>query len=289
MTCGNGLSSRLKVKGFTYVQGARYNEWFHQILKRSLWQGSNLQALRSVDFSWDIYSDQPQRSEAPEFPVNQQQAEGMIECLRRTIRRCFHENARLLMLLPDFYFGDGSLHNLFECAYVGGTCIAAPHLRVDSESFRRHLPPGDVANAELVGLVLKCPWKGTRQFFINSDPSLTYFGGVLIKRLDECLYVMQHMLPNYFLAAFLKDDVEYFERATSLMAWDWDWPSKVAREGRHRVVCSSDLFFMAEVTDDDGSKTFTSPPMTHADSFYESKVHNRFNKAMLCTLRAAPF
>ncbi|MBI4509585.1 MAG: hypothetical protein HY698_08100 [Deltaproteobacteria bacterium] len=276
----------MKIRGFSVVTGAKHARYFEEHCLRSACQEENLRALRDVEFEWHVYTDAPRLRLPDTLHFVVKPAVEQTVALMEAVASCQERDQRLLMAPPDTFFGDGSLRSLIECAYGHDTSVAAPHVRVVATEFERRLPAGRVPNPELVSIAFDSLHGSWKDSFVGKNPSRSFFGGVVVKQINEKLYVVQHMLPTYFLARFLEEDVKFFERGQS-QDWDWRWPEYTALDGRHRVICSSDAFFAVELTDPGSNLAELSPKRPVVDDFYESCVHNLVNRQMLCVFRRA--
>jgi len=128
-------------------------------------------------------------------------------------------------------------------------CIAAVHLRVDESIFLRLIGniPGEISNAQLVSLSLKAPHQNLTDSFIDKEMNCSYISGISIQKINSNIYTVTHRLPAIFLANFNKSDIKYFTRY-SFNAWDHAWPSLLIKQRRYKVVGSSEVFFMTELT-----------------------------------------
>lgn len=282
----------MKIFGFSYVTGENFIRYLNEICGWSLLQEENGNALRDTEFVWDVYTDIPAAIRLGDMRVRLHPAANYMHALRNHVRRCHAEAAWMMMLPPDTFFGDGSISNLIASAYIDNACLAAPHVRVIDREFiaaiesRKAAGLRSLRNDELVSLAFETLHETWKSSFVDSNPSLTFHGGVLIKKLSEKIHVVQHLLPTYYLCKFIEEDLAYFDAANPRY-WDWDFPSHAVAKGRHRVLCSSDLFFAAELTGAGRNLTPYVPPQTPADLFEASALHNVVNRFMMCTLRQA--
>ena len=248
------------------MYGAEFLDLFHKVAYRSLLQPSNARALQQHDVTVALYSDALTIDRAVEMarglgPVEPHvvavvgnDAQMQQTLIYNEIRRCIDDDATFVLVPPDDFWGDGSLANLLATAGAAkGICVAVPSVRVDKGKFLAMLPPGrHVANDGLVWLALKTLHPAWQAAFSNLNYTSSFLAGISITRLSDNLFVVSHLLPSVFIAQFIEADYTFFREAIAkgmLGVLDHHWPNLLVRQGRQRVVGSSDLAFIAEPTD----------------------------------------
>jgi len=181
-----------------------------------------------------------------EFDIDDTSA--LIRHLRGVINGCIAARSRLLILMPDTIFADGSILNMRRYAMNKPVCVAAPHLRVNADQFialkeRIVYPP-----RRLVDRALRCAHQSQACSYTQADHG-TLYGGIALTKLDEHTTTIIHYLPTVYLACFDERDATHFQEAHDFGAWDHTWPNHLADVGRLRVFGSSDLFFAVELTE----------------------------------------
>lgn len=177
----------------------------------------------------------------------------LLGALRDTIRHCITTRTRMLLVIPDAIFANGSIFNMRQFVRGKPVCFAAPHLRVNSgdamdalESFNgisTILQPSD-----LVRLAFYAPHQSLTDSFNDRDNG-TLTGGISLTRISDRLTTIIHHLPNIWMAWFTESDAAFFHAAQSFCAYDHHWGKHLDGEGRLRVVSDSSFFFAVELTD----------------------------------------
>lgn len=196
------------------------------------------------------------------------------------IKECLVENSAMIMALPDFYFGNGSLLNLIKLGLNGGNCIAGMHLRVNDEEFVREINDHhDVSNVNLVKLTLKHKHQNTVVSFSGD------FAGFKITQIESDKFIVEHRVPNIWLANFEKKDLLYFKNRP-FQAWDHQWPTSLILESRYKLIGSTDLFFVAEVTEKDSHIVDLEVTLNQKKYNTEGYMHKVINNTFLISMSA---
>ncbi len=208
----------------------------------------------------------------------------------RTIAECLKTKSTMLMGMPDFFYGNGSVQNLIKLDDAGTCCVAAAHLRVNDEDFLRAVDDihCDISNPQLVRLALKFPHQNTKVSF-EGDGNASYLTGVKLSQLETGGYIMTHRLPNIWVANFTQNDLDYFIR-NPFQAWDHQWPTQLIVEGRYKVLGSTDLTFVAEMTEVDSHlcEISQSEPIKNPTSYLEDRyLHKKINQIFVVSMSAS--
>jgi hypothetical protein len=219
------------------------------------------------------------------LPVEFKRQNPSMDGLRETVLNAHARGTRFLTALPDFVFGNGSIGNMVSYARGKNVCVAGPHLRVNEDDFMGHFGGRfkSATNSELVFLTMRYMHNNTRDFFTD-QPNASHFGGVAITHLSNGAYAMIHHLPNIFLAWITDSDADYFKNCMDRDCYDHDWPKIPVAEGRYRMIGSSDLFYMAELTGKD-SHGLGATSLDNSETCWVDKPHFKTSHNFVISLR----
>lgn len=179
----------------------------------------------------------------------------LLGALRDTIRHCITTQTRMLLVIPDAIFANGSIFNMRQYARGKPVCFAAPHLRVEVGPFIKSFDETrKISTIEgspsdwLVRMAFDHPHQSLTGSFDDKDNG-TLTGGISLTWISEELTTIIHYLPNIWLAWFTESDADFFNSATSFCAYDHHWGKHLDGEGRLRVISDSSFFFAVELTD----------------------------------------
>lgn len=194
---------------------------------------------------------------------------------------CLVDGSLFMTAFSDIVFADGSLEPMFAVAQRHRICVSVPHMRV-LPAFLNHLDK-PLSNPEMVSLALATahPTWTDAEIGIRGwiRPLGNQFYGGLSWEKFPGYYLVQHCLPNIWMANIEQADVELIRAQALWGAWDHNFPSKVVEEGRSRVLGSSDAAFMVEVTEHDkgiapsGGIDPLKPDAFHHDTLDYGKFH----------------
>jgi hypothetical protein len=198
---------------------------------------------------------------------------------------CAGSDKPMFFVSPDFFFSNGSIYNMASIKYKGAMCIAAAHVRVETEPFLRLLKEdaGEISSARLVSIAMKMPHQSLSGAFIDKDCNGSRHGGFAIQRIgNENLWAMTHRLPTPFIVNMQADDLPFLK---IFGAYDHSWPSKLIKEKRYKYVGSSDVFFAVELTQADMNSVNMLPDSLWNDESDQRDKHNEVNRNFLPILR----
>ena len=202
------------------------------------------------------------------------------ESLGQGVARAHALGLRMFNLPVDMIFGNSSIRNLVNYSRHKHLVAAAGHLRVDWRQFLERFTPDSfklpLSNAELVSLAMECPHHTAANSWSDLDNS-TLKAGISLTRISPALVTMIHHLPSPWLASFTSEDVEFLS-AHGEGAWDHNWLQLLARQGRLRVMGSSELCFGIELTHDEASR----PPVEPGSANQELKFEQAGAATDLC-------
>jgi hypothetical protein len=208
---------------------------------------------------------------------------------------CIKTKSRMIFAPPDIYFGDGSINGILKSSTDKDSVAVVAHVRVHPEmltapEFVYLSQKGEISNARLV----KYSWQHLHRCWGDAEkghPRQNQFGtGVCWKKIEDNLYSVIHRLPTPYAINLTEEDLQYFKLHTGFGHFDHRWPGDLLiPRGRQRYVTSSDVAFMAELTEP--HKNISNPP-THKDGtpgdpndFWVHHLHNEMNKQTLVTFR----
>lgn len=297
------------VRILTVVEGNKYLDYLEMCLFPSLFQPNNLPKVlesgRYVEHCIVCRNSSTKRildllkkcggTEAETsgylFHIRQQeQGLDALSSLLWAMNRCLDDGSYLMLAMPDWFFGDGSIFRMLAYAAGRDYCVAGLSLRVDDDSFLRQLlvTKFPINNQQLVDMAFKDAHVSFRMADVTQDRNSSKYGGICIQPVGKGLWSVVHRLPNVFLASITKEDVNDFKNTDQgLSHWDWIWPSQLIEQGRYRFIGSSDLFFMAELTDPYSNIPKAEAGMRWNDDMVngKGKVHIETNKLFVGSLK----
>lgn len=274
-------------------------ELFEKTIIRSFGWPKNKKALLNENVTWSFHTYKKDTTKliqlakrigidnieitelSPEFDKPQADVGAcLLIHFKEEIKRCLETNSRLLLAPPDSIFGDGTLEALFRAGNQEHTCVAVPHPRVLPTIFEypSELCPtlgGPIENAQLVSEAWRNLHKTWSEAEVGHDKINSYVGGVCWRKIGSGLYSVQHRLPTNYLIHFHGSDLSFFESQVVFGAIDHIWPSKLIKEERERVIGSSDVAFIVEVTEPKQNVPPNYPYMKNEpDRFWRAAPHN---------------
>ena len=295
---------------YTAVWGKKYIDLFEKTIVRSFSWPLNNKALLNENVTWSFHTNKKDAArliqickrigvenyEVSELPLELEGGHPDIGAIllgqfKQEIKRCLATNSRLLIAPPDSLFGDGTLEGLFINGAQEGVCVAIPHPRVLQSIFEypSRLAPSlneSVTNAELVTESFNNLHRTWSEAELGQPKINSHVGGVMWKRVKKGLYSVQHRLPTNYLLHFVPSDLQFFEQQICFGAIDHLWPSKLIQEQRERVIGSSDVAFICELTDAHQNVPPAYPYMKNEpDRFWRNAPHNIFFRQVNLTFR----
>lgn len=215
----------------------------------------------------------------------------LMDCLNETIKKCLEENRSMLMVLPDFILGDGSIGALREWSYKDN-CVLTPHARV-LPGILNKITTVAPANTELVTLAWNHLHRSWTDCEVGPFQLGSYIGGLSWRHMPDNIIAVQHRIPSVALANFTKEDQDFFSRWSadgkppSFGKYDWSWPSEcLINQERQRTITSSDIAFWIEVTaPEQNCPTRQSSDPDEPDKFFLDNLHTRMNRMIISSFR----
>lgn len=292
----------MKLRFFVICYGNAHADLYERIAVRSLTQTRNRAAIPSGAVV-ALYSDaatMPRVSQVSErlgtvephvMALSENHYDTQNRAFIEEVGNCVREDATLVIVNPDCFWGDGSLANLLAIAGEQNVCIASPHVRVDADAFCKEgllsvAPERVIDNPSLVSLAMKT----LHQSWIDADvskPRANSFATGIGIRSANGLHVVHHLQPTVFLARLNARDYGFFaERPQARGLWDHVWPEILVAENRQRIVASSDAVFIAELTNSDTHNTELYPvDPKKPDAFFRDAPHISANRGVVSIWR----
>lgn len=217
------------------------------------------------------------------------------------------EEAPVVLTSADVFFGDAAIRNIVTYCRKPGVVAAGIHLRVQREPFlsllHRHREAfGDrpVSNAKLVDICMQTLIGALEASNVDRDVNASASTAVSIRNIRPDLFTLVHHLPTQVMVWPNESDLHFlFGRVGGRDAFDniWLidnlWPEKLIAEGRWRLLASSDLFFMVELTPaDEEHRSHSHAPaanMLYNEQYGRDRPNFRMHEQILVTLRRQPF
>ena len=164
---------------------------------------------------------------------------------------CIKNQAFMLIAQPDLIFSNGTVSNLVELSDGKGVSIAVAHPRVSFEScMNKKIDLENISEntLDMVKAALTVQHSTLMHADETNDANSTLMG-ISTKNMSNGLAVI-HNLPSVFLCSPIKDDLVFFKRRCEFNIIDKHWPNLLFRQSRLKIIGSSDLAFIIELTND---------------------------------------
>lgn len=177
----------------------------------------------------------------------------LLSALLKVVRKCLDDKEPLLMVTPDYVYGDGTIEAIKQ---VAGNLysVSFAHMRVEKKILDELTDP--MTNIQVQSLGMKNPHATWTKSHVEADPGFTFWGGIMWRDITKNLYAVTHYLPAPFFVNFHESDLEFFKAKhpfphdkLTFALWDHLFPTKLIQEGRLRYIGSSDLACMIEATE----------------------------------------
>lgn len=163
--------------------------------------------------------------------------------LRKEIQDSIKQNAYSIMLPPDTIWSEDGLYNLVKIGVNKKYCIAVPHNRIADFDAPTKIP---IKATELVKHVFSLPEHAITTLYDDLPKNQTHFG-VSVRKISNTMSVMTHNLPTVYFCKFTEYDYRFFN-LYKYSNWDRDWLEALISQDRLRVVSSSDICYLVELT-----------------------------------------
>jgi len=179
----------------------------------------------------------------------------MVIHLQESIKR----NAIWFWVCSDEIITDGAVTNLVSMVDSDDCCIATPVFRVEKKKFLNEFKNNDNTKKNVLELSFKYFYSDIVDSFKDSNNNVSWTSGISIEKTGQG-YLATNTLPSVYCAKIIQSDIDYYKKNRANI-YDHLWPSKLLVERRLRVVSSSDICFVVELTDFESGK------------FYNGKFH----------------
>lgn len=288
------------IRIFTPIWGDEYIHRFERGLLKSLLWPKNRETLTGNIRYWHLFTtpeDMTRLNELVEAtgypfqlhgidPIALQSPEGkgaaVTTAATEIMDACVVDGSLFMTAFSDIVFADGSIEPMFALAQRPRVAVTVPHMRVLPDFI--NLLDHPVQCAEMVTLAMKTahPMWIDAEFGMKGfvrPVSNQFYGGVSWEKCGN-YYLVQHVIPNVWLANIEQSDVELIRKYESWGAYDHNWPGKLIDEHRDRVIGSSDAAFMVEVTEKDkGISPISHINTDHPDAFHQDEYdYGKFHR-----------
>lgn len=161
---------------------------------------------------------------------------------------CVKNKALLLIAPPDSFFSNGAIGNMVAISNGKGVSVAVPHARVSAECIERNDLEMTFSASEMDDIIQKCPHR-TLLLADDSLDSNSTSDGLSIRKIKKGMLVT-HNLPSIYLCDPINSDVTFFKRRPLFNIVDKVWPHMLFRHSRLKIVASSDVASIVEMTHD---------------------------------------
>ena len=182
------------------------------------------------------------------------------------LKECIDKKSLLLFAQPDLIFSNGSIDNMVNLSDGKGVSIAVASPRVSIECIKNNNVSVLCDGGKLTDIILTCQHQSLAFTDDLLDVNST-LGGISTRRIKNGIMVT-HNLPPVFLCDPIKSDLSFFKRRPLFNIVDKLWPHMLFRQSRLKVVTSSDIALVAELTHDNDKKPKLLSNMKYND-FYK--------------------
>ena len=238
----------MKLKLFTYFWGVNFRYLFENFCYPSVAdQIAELKAA-GVDVEWQVHTPVPmrERSQCTYYPAKPNET---LETFQRMIEGFADTGIPVAFIGPDYIVGADTIANCFELIKDRpNQSIAVAHPRIAWEKFtsRWNTVLHPLQHEQLVSLAFQFPHRCLSGADPTVLPNLTWTG-LSVREIKDGLFAVTHNLATPFICRFTKDDVKFF-KDKHFESFDRDYTRKLLKEGRIKLVGSSDIAFFLELT-----------------------------------------
>jgi hypothetical protein len=261
----NKRQSAIKKALFVWVPvwGEKHIEWFFKFTLPSLMASNNLplvsknKIIKICFYTQDIdylkidqrmksYQCNYEYSIMTESNFNDKARDMMSNYLIHSLSECIDNDALWLCAQPDLIFSNGSIYNMVALSDGKGVFIAAPSVRVAFESVFKEKPDLLPDFDNLTDLILNHPHPSIK-YSNEDDDRNSSLEGISTREVLSGLAVI-HNLPPIFLGSPSRYDLAFFKRRPIFNIIDKVWPDMLFRQSRYKVIASSDIATIVELT-----------------------------------------
>jgi len=290
------------IRIFTPVFGNKFINLLDQCLSKSLLLPKNHELVKRCKWTFFLHPSEFDRimgiasKVIPPEQIETLEADGSMDDLIRkrgplmcesfvsVMRWCLRDNYQMLISTPDFFWSDGTIPNMQKLADHKNVCVSVPHIRTTPEFLTSGIKD-TVKNAVIH------PHRSWSMSEFGKHTG-SFKGGILWRTVRPGVIAMQHRMPSPFLLNLLPEDTQYFSKKEQEWgAIDHNWAEALMNAGRWRYALSSDIGFMAEVTDVDQNVPPSDTPNPNIpDDFWTQDrtyhlIHQTYNRQFIASLR----
>ena len=236
------------------------------------------------------------RADQPDTP-NLKRIAFLTECRQGIAERC-----PVMLMGSDCFFGNGSIRNITTYCRKPDVVAAGIYLRVDRDAFmellqryRAAFGAEPLSNAKLVDMGWQTQIEALRCSNVDSDRNASFSTAVSTRVIAPDLIAMVHHLPSPFMFWPQQSDIDFFEfyGGGAFESLDRAWPTQLIGQRRWRLLASSDLFFLVELTPGDVAERIHSfaaeDGMLYNERYYYDLPNMHMHEQIVITLRREPF
>jgi hypothetical protein len=259
------LGNRKSLYVWVPVWGDKHIEWFFKFTFPSLLQSDNLPLVSKnkkikicfytkdndysiIDQRMKRHSSNYEYSITTDSNFKDKARDMMSNYLIHVFSECINNEALWLCAMPDSIYSNGSVYNMVTLSDGKGVSIAVPPARVSFESVSKSNPELLIDFNNLTNIILEHPHQSLLSANEDEDTNST-LQGISTREVLSGLALV-HNLPAIFLGSPTKDDLSFFKRRPSFNIIDKVWPDMLYRQSRYKVVTSSDIATIVELTHD---------------------------------------
>ena len=166
-------------------------------------------------------------------------------------KHCIDNNLIMFLAVPDTIFSNYSVYNSVVLTYSKRKTFVSAHPRINRNLLKdfKEFPINGFTSSELVAYALE----NSHPNFKYSDEALTsntVHAGISHRKLSESLFIITSNMPTAYVIIPNQDDINFFKKVGTFNEWDRGWLSFLLKKNRVKISGSSDLFFCAEITNE---------------------------------------
>jgi len=200
------------------------------------------------------------------------------------------DKALVLVSMPDSIFSENTVSNLVSLSDGKGVSIAVAHARVSYEcSVDSWLNDSELFNGKLnsellVEYAMKC-MHDTLKYADDMEDNNATLDGLSTRRLNNNNLAVIHNLPGPYLLTPIDDDINFFIRRGSFNMIDKLWSHMLLRQSRLKIIGSSDLAFIVELTKGEEKKVSLKSGMKFNDKYSGISPFCGIMNSLVCSWR----
>ncbi|MDB0032221.1 hypothetical protein N9E32_02900 [Alphaproteobacteria bacterium] len=245
------------------VFNIEYIELIEKVVFRSLLQDGNIPALKEKHFNQIFYIYTSTKEELLHInkKISHSKLNDFLKTKVKIISRKHRENEKIYLkrchsasiqdsiendalhvfLAPDIFFGNYSIKNMVELSYSSNIGFASNAVRV-TDKFIDILDKNkkNFSNSDLLSLSL-----GTKNNLVSNKNK-----GLEFSKINDEYYKFINSRLSVNFVRYNSSDLKFFKRQKDFNSFDFDFPRKLLKEHRYKVVLNPDFFFFLEFTNE---------------------------------------